>query len=99
MYQQNFKKIAITENANEVLIKMLETLNKETLTKIKKQSLASWIILNYEKKHFSKPKEIKRVQKEIQNPIAYAKNLLRKLEETKQNPTQKEINSIFSRLR
>ncbi len=49
--KEKFSKIAISNQANESLIKMLEALNKETSTKVKKQALTSFIIESYEKEN------------------------------------------------
>ena len=90
-------KISISNSANKSIEKMLETLNKHSLSKIKKQDFCSWIIINYENKYFSK--EIPKILKGTQNPIAYAKSLIKKLESSKEELNFSELNKIFSKLK
>ncbi len=93
---KKLSKIAITESANKSLTKMLETLNKTSKTKIKKQELTSWIIVNYQKTYFAK--HIDRIVKEAQNPLSYAKALMRELGSSKNLSTIKEIQSVLKHL-
>ena len=50
-------KVAVSREAGASLEAMLGTLNKESLSKIKKQDFLSWLVINYEKRHFSKEKK------------------------------------------
>ena len=82
-------KVAISKKANTALKTMLETLNKESLTKITKQSLLSWIIINYEEIYFSK--QIPKIRKETLEPIAYAETILQNMKKSNKRPSFKEI--------
>ena len=77
MTEKIFTKVSISKKASIVLKTMLEALNKNSLTKITKQNLLSWLIINYEKNHFSK--QIPKIKKETLEPIAYAETILQKI--------------------
>lgn len=79
--KEKLAKVAITEKANETLTKMLEIINKDSLTKIKKQNLLSWIVINYQKKHFSK--SISKIKIETTDDLTKLKNLVFQIEKNK----------------
>lgn len=91
--QTKLAKTAITYQANTALTKMLEILNKDSITKIKKQDLLSWLIQTYEKNYFQK--QTKKIRKETQKPLSYAKSLIKELEKTNKNPSLSHIKSLF----
>ncbi len=92
--KEKLSKIAISNQANKSLASMLEALNKETATKVKKQDLTSFIIESYEKHHFKK--NINKIKKETQNPVAYAKSLIKELESTNKSPRLSDIKALFN---
>ena len=95
--KEKLLKIAISNSANKSIEKMLEALNKYSLSKIKKQDFCSWIIINYEKKYFSK--EMPKILKEVQSPLAYAKKLIKKLESSEKSPSFHELKKLFSKVK
>ncbi len=88
-------KIAITNKGNNALERMLESLNNDSHTKVKKQALLSWLVIQYEKKFFKIDR--KRMIKETQSPLAYAKSLLKELEKNNKNIGFKDIQSFFKK--
>ena len=54
MDKEKIMKVSLTKESGDSLKTMLESLNKDIKAKIKKTDLLSWIILDYQKKHFFK---------------------------------------------
>ncbi len=93
MEKEKIIKISLTKESSDSLKTMLESLNKNIKAKIKKTDLLSWIILNYQKKHFSN--NMKKIQTETQNPIDYTKAILKELQKSKRKVTLSEIKTML----
>ena len=96
MTEKTFTKVSISKQANTALKTMLETLNKDSLSKITKQSLISWLIINYEKNYFSR--QIPKIKKETLEPIAYAETILQKMKKSNKSPSLKDITEALKNL-
>ncbi len=93
MDKEKIMKVSLTKESGDSLKTMLESLNKDIKAKIKKTDLLSWIILDYQKKHFSN--NMKKIQAETQNPIDYTKAILKELQKSKRKVTLSEIKTML----
>ena len=100
--KEKLAKSAITHQANIALSKMLEVLNKDPSLKIKKQNFLSWLIKEFEERHFRKSiSKIKRENKdalmELQNLILQSKKARR---EGQEEPIElKRIKTLYRKVR